>query len=40
MNNELDKLTVIVLTFKTDLEILEKCLSSIDPRVKTLIIEN
>ena len=40
MNNKLSELTVIVVTFKTDKAILKNCLSSIDPKVKVIIVEN
>ena len=39
-NNFLDELTVVILTYKTNEEILSNCLSSIDKRVKVKIIEN
>ena len=40
MSNNFSDLSVIVVTYKTDLKILEKCLSSIDPSIKVFIIEN
>ena len=40
MSNNFSDLSVVILTYKTDLSILEKCLSSIDPSVKIIIIEN
>ena len=40
MNNKLSELTVIVVTFKTDKTILKNCLSSIDSKVKVIIVEN
>ena len=40
MNNKLCELTVIIVTFKTDKTILKNCLSSIDPKVKVIIVEN
>ena len=40
MNNKLSELTVIIVTFKTDETILKNCLSSIDPKVKVIIVEN
>jgi len=40
MIDNFDDLTVIILTYKTKLNILEKCISSIDPTIKVLIIEN
>ena len=39
-NNFLDELTVVILTYKTNEEILNNCLNSIDRRVKVKIIEN
>ena len=39
-NNFLDDLTVVILTYKTNEEILSNCLNSIDKRVKVKIIEN
>ena len=40
MNNYLSELTIIIVTYKTNLAILKDCLQSIDPKVQTLIIEN
>ena len=40
MNNELSDLTVVILTHKTNKNILENCLSSIDPKVKIILVEN
>ena len=40
MNNSLSELTVIVVTFKTDIALLRNCLNSIDSRVKVVIVEN
>ena len=40
MIDNFDDLTVIILTYKTKLNILEKWLPSIDPSIKVLIIEN
>ena len=40
MNNKLSELTVIVVTFKTDKNILKNCLYSINPKVKVIIVEN
>jgi GT2 family glycosyltransferase len=40
MNYKLNELTVIIVTFKTDKTILKNCLSSIDPSVKVIIVEN
>ena len=40
MNNELTNLTVVILTHKTNKNTLENCLSSIDPKVKIILIEN
>ena len=39
MNNELTNLTVVILTHKTNKNTLENCLSSIDPKVKIILIE-
>ena len=36
----LNDLTVIIVTYKTNREILENCINSIDPTVKILIVEN
>ena len=38
--NFLNNLTVIIVTYKTNREILENCINSIDPSVKILIVEN
>ncbi len=38
--NFLDELTVVILTYKTNEEILNNCLNSIDKRIKIKIIEN
>ena len=40
MNNNLSELTVVVVTFKTDITLLRNCLNSIDSRVKVIIVEN
>ena len=40
MNNDFNNLRVIILTYKTELDILEKSLSSIDNNIKILLIEN
>ena len=40
MSNNFSDLSVIIVTYKTNLVILEKCLSSIDPSVKIIIVEN
>ena len=40
MSNNLSDLSVVIVTYKTNLSILEKCLSSIDPSVKIIIVEN
>ena len=40
MNNYLSELTVIIVTYKTNFEILRNCLQSIDRQVKTIIVEN
>ena len=38
--DSLSQLTVVILTYKTNLQILLNCLNSIDKKVKTMIIEN
>ena len=38
--NNLDKLTILIVTFLTDKQILLNCLNSIDRNVKILIVEN
>ena len=40
MSNNFSDLSVVIVTYKTNLAILEKCLSSIDPGVKIIIVEN
>ncbi len=40
MDNTLSNLTVIIVTFKTDIRILKNCLNSIDKTTKILIVEN
>ena len=40
MSNNFSDLSIIIVTYKTNLNILEKCLSSIDPSIKIVIIEN
>lgn len=40
MSNNFSDLTIVIVTYKTNISILEKCLSSIDPSVKIIIIEN
>ncbi len=40
MNNYLNELTTIIVTYKTDIEILKNCLKSIDPKVKIILVEN
>ena len=40
MNNNFSNLSVVIVTYKTELSILEKCLSSIDPSIKIIIVEN
>ena len=40
MDSYLHQLTAVILTYKTNLEILKKCLKSINPKVKILIVEN
>ena len=39
-NNILSELTVVILTYKTNRDILINCLNSIDERVNVLIVEN
>ena len=36
----LNELTVVIVTYKTNREILDNCIDSIDPSVKILIVEN
>ncbi|MDA9663311.1 glycosyltransferase [Candidatus Pelagibacter sp.] len=38
--NYLNNLTIVIVTFKTNFEILKKCIESIDSSVKVIIIEN
>ena len=38
--NNLSELTIVIVTYKTNLDILENCLSSINKNIKILIIEN
>ena len=38
--NSLSDLTVIIVTYKTNYEILKNCISSIDKNVKIKIVEN
>jgi len=38
--NNLSKLTVVIVTYKTNLDILKNCLNSINKKIKILIIEN
>ena len=38
MSDNFSDLSVVIVTYKTDLNILEKCLSSIDPSIKVFII--
>jgi hypothetical protein len=38
--NNLSNLTVIIVTYKTDIKILKDCINSIDPKVKIKIVEN
>ncbi len=38
--SNLQNLTVIIVTYRTNHEILENCLNSIDQNVKILIVEN
>tara|TARA_B100000029_G_scaffold29025_1_gene28031 strand:+ start:385 stop:1287 length:903 start_codon:yes stop_codon:yes gene_type:complete len=40
MDSYLHQLTVVILTYKTNLDILKNCLKSINPKVKILIVEN
>ena len=40
MSNNFSNLSVVIVTYKTNINILEKCLSSIDPSVKIIIVEN
>ena len=40
MSNNFSNLSVVIVTYKTELNILEKCLSSIDPSIKIIIVEN
>ena len=38
--NNLSDLTIIIVTYKTNIKVLKNCLNSIDKKIKTLIIEN
>ena len=38
--SNLQNLTVIIVTYRTNNEILDNCINSIDPQVKILIVEN
>jgi N-acetylglucosaminyl-diphospho-decaprenol L-rhamnosyltransferase len=38
--NNLSQLTIVIVTYKTNLDILKNCLNSINNKIKTLIIEN
>tara|TARA_B100000902_G_scaffold393698_1_gene448457 strand:+ start:1162 stop:2070 length:909 start_codon:yes stop_codon:yes gene_type:complete len=38
--NNIEDLTVVIVTFKTNKEILYNCINSIDPNVKILLVEN
>ncbi len=40
MSNNFSDLTIVIVTYKTNIDILEKCLSSIDPSIKIIIVEN
>ena len=40
MNNYLSELTIVIVTYKTNVDILKNCLNSINSKIKTLIIEN
>ena len=38
--NNLSELTIVIVTYKTNLDILKNCLNSINSKIRTLIIEN
>ena len=38
--NNIDNLTIVIVTYKTDEKILTECLNSIDTKAKILIVEN
>ena len=40
MNTYLSELTIVIVTYRTDIEILKNCLNSINKEVKTIIVEN
>ena len=40
MNNYLSELTVVIVTYETEFDILKNCLKSIDPKVKIILVEN
>ena len=40
MNNNLSELTIVLVTYKTNIDILKNCLKSINTEIKILIIEN
>ena len=40
MNNDLFELTIVIVTYKTNTDILKNCLNSIDTQIKTLVVEN
>ena len=40
MNNDLLELTIVIVTYKTNADILKNCLNSIDTKIKTLVVEN
>ena len=40
MNNDLSELTIIIVTYKTNIDVLKNCLNSIDKNIKILLIEN
>ncbi len=40
MNNNLSELTIVIVTYKTNIDILKNCLKSINTEIKILIIEN
>ena len=38
--NNIDNLTIVIVTYRTDIKILLQCLDSIDPSTNILIVEN
>ena len=40
MNTYLSEITIIIVTYRTNIEILKNCLNSINKEVKTIIVEN